>query len=201
MSFVDHEHVVETLPPNRSDQPLDERILPRRARCDENLLDSHAAYSIREAGTVDPVSVTNQIPGRGVIWERLDDLLRCPTRRRMICDVETSCRPSMVAENRKQTRMRKFTVTTAKKSIAASSARLWSRRRHRTVATCSGPLEAPGWKDSREGAARQGPACHRRSSTRQGVQRTRPGHHRGRVEARSLPTRSRYARLSRSGSR
>jgi hypothetical protein len=94
--FVDHEDVVEALSSDRADQVFDERILPGRARCNENLLDSHATNPIRELGTIDPASVTEQIPGRRVVGERFHDLLGCPALRRMTCDVEVNDGPSIV---------------------------------------------------------------------------------------------------------
>jgi hypothetical protein len=101
MSSVDHEDVVEALSPDRADQAFDVGRLPRRARCNENLFDSHAANPIREVRTIDPVAVTEQIPGRRLVGERFHDLLGGPPRRRMICDVEVNDRPLMVPENHK----------------------------------------------------------------------------------------------------
>ena len=63
--------------------------------------DSHAANPIREVGAIDPVAVTEQIPGCRVVGERFHDLLGCPARRRMTCDVEVNDRPSMMPENHK----------------------------------------------------------------------------------------------------
>jgi hypothetical protein len=99
MSFVNHEDVVEALPPDRADQALDERSLPRRARCNEDLLNSHAANPIPEVGTMDPISVTEHVPGRCVVRKRFDDLLGRPALRWMTGDVEVNDHPSMVLEN------------------------------------------------------------------------------------------------------
>ena len=99
MSFVDHEDVVEALSPDRSDHPLDVGRLPRGARSNENLLDSHAANPIREVGAIDPVAVTEQIPGCRVVGGRFHDLLGCPASRRMTCDVEVNDGPLVVPEN------------------------------------------------------------------------------------------------------
>jgi len=78
MRSVDHEDMVEALPPDRADQTFDERILPGRARRYENLLESHTANAIPEAGAIDPVAVPEQVPGHRVPRKALYDLLGCP---------------------------------------------------------------------------------------------------------------------------
>jgi hypothetical protein len=101
VSFAPHEDFVEALSPDRADQALYERVLPRRVRCGDNLFNPHAVNPIREAAAIDPVPVTEQVPGRRVIWKRFHDLLGCPAFRRMTCDVEVNDGPSMVPENHK----------------------------------------------------------------------------------------------------
>ena len=61
----------------------------------------HTANPIREVGAIDPIAVTEQIPGRRVVGERFHDLPGCPPRRRMTCNAEVNDRPSMVPENHK----------------------------------------------------------------------------------------------------
>jgi hypothetical protein len=39
VSLAENEHVIQTLAPDRTDEPLGEGVLPRAVRCRENLLD------------------------------------------------------------------------------------------------------------------------------------------------------------------
>ncbi len=76
--FVQHNYVVEELAPNRTDYPLDEGILPGRARCGENLGDADALHPSAKLAAVDAVSITEEIARSFFIREGLDDLLRGP---------------------------------------------------------------------------------------------------------------------------
>ena len=47
MCLAQNNDVIQTLAPDRSDQPLGKAILPRRARCDRLVPDAHGAQSVR----------------------------------------------------------------------------------------------------------------------------------------------------------
>ena len=55
--LVQHDHVIQTLPTNRADQPLDVGILPRGLRRGEDLLDSKPLYCLRKLLAVASVAV------------------------------------------------------------------------------------------------------------------------------------------------
>ena len=78
MLFVQNDNSIKTFSPNGTDQTFAEWILPRRFRGGQLLLAAHAFYSVLEDRSVDRVSVPQQIFGRGVIGERIDDLLSGP---------------------------------------------------------------------------------------------------------------------------
>ena len=78
--FMEHDHSIQALSANGTHQPLDVRILPRRSRRDELLLDAHAFDPLHEDQSVDRIAVPQQILGRSVVGERVDDLLRGPSR-------------------------------------------------------------------------------------------------------------------------
>jgi hypothetical protein len=70
VGLVEDDHMVETLPPDGTDDPFDIRILPGRARRYENLLDTESMHGSVEVISVDPVPVANQVtrgrvPGEG----------------------------------------------------------------------------------------------------------------------------------------
>jgi hypothetical protein len=56
-AFAENQHVIQALAPDRADEPLHERVLPRALRCRENLLDPHAFQAVPKWLTVDAVAV------------------------------------------------------------------------------------------------------------------------------------------------
>ena len=61
MGFVENDDMIEALPAKGTDQSLDERILPRRLRCDEDFFDAHVGQSLAEGIAVDAVAVADQV--------------------------------------------------------------------------------------------------------------------------------------------
>ena len=61
--LVQDDRVVEALSPDRADDSLHIRILPRGTWCNENLLDPESIDAAREVLAVDTIAVTDQIPG------------------------------------------------------------------------------------------------------------------------------------------
>ena len=80
LPFIEHDHSIEAFTPNRTNQSLDVRALPGRSRGDHLLLDGHAHNPLHEDRAVDRIAVPQQILGRCVVRERVDDLLRGPRR-------------------------------------------------------------------------------------------------------------------------
>src|SRR6266849_9753755 len=78
MSLVEHDHVVEKLSPNRADHSLRVRVLPWRPCCGQDLDDSEVLYAPSEDVTIGGIAVAQEVSGRRVFRERLDDLLRRP---------------------------------------------------------------------------------------------------------------------------
>jgi hypothetical protein len=56
-----NDDVVEAVPPNGTDHALAVRVLPRRPRGGEDLLDSHRMHSTNEVRAIDLVSVSDDI--------------------------------------------------------------------------------------------------------------------------------------------
>ena len=78
MPLVEDDHVIETLAPNASNDPLDVRALPRRARRRQNLLDAESRDAPVEVGAVDSIPVSQHVTRRRVPKKRVDDLLSSP---------------------------------------------------------------------------------------------------------------------------
>jgi len=88
VSLVQDDHVVEELAADCADYALGQGVLPRRSRSGENLGDADASHPLPKLGAVDTVAIAEQVAGRRVAGERLDDLLRSPSGRGGIGHVE-----------------------------------------------------------------------------------------------------------------
>ena len=62
--FTKDEDMIQTLAPDRADEPLREGVLPRTVRRRQDFTDSHALHSLPERGTVDAVVIAEEIGGR-----------------------------------------------------------------------------------------------------------------------------------------
>jgi len=88
VSFVQHDHVVEEFAPDGSDHALSERVLPRGVRRGEDLGKTDGLHSLSKLSAEDAVAIADEEPGRRVVREGLDKLLRRPSRGRGIGHVE-----------------------------------------------------------------------------------------------------------------
>jgi hypothetical protein len=80
VSFAQDENVVETLSPDRTDQALRERILPRAVRCRKNVLDPHALHAVAKLFAIHLVTVAQEIGRRGGVPGTRRRNLRRPAR-------------------------------------------------------------------------------------------------------------------------
>src|SRR5262249_4679876 len=78
-----YDHVVETFPSDRADQPLDVRVLPRRSGSGRLVPNAHSTQPLPEDRTIRSVPVPNKVTRCTVPWERLGDLARNPLRGRI----------------------------------------------------------------------------------------------------------------------
>ena len=101
MSPAQDEHVIQTLAPDGADEPLREGVLPRALRRREDFTDTHALHALPEHVTVDLVAVAKEIARRGVVRERVDDLLSGPVGGGVFGHVEVDDPPAVVGEDDK----------------------------------------------------------------------------------------------------
>ena len=99
MLLVEDDHVVETLTSNGADHPFDQWILLRGARCGKDLFYPETVDATIEVRSVGLVSVSYQVPRRGVPWKSIDHLLRRPFSRRMFGDIEMNDTATGVAKD------------------------------------------------------------------------------------------------------
>ena len=78
MPFTQGNDVIEAFTPDRSDDALRVRVLPRGPGSGENLVDPHSLNPRAEDGAVGPISIPDQVPRRSLPWKRFPDLLRDP---------------------------------------------------------------------------------------------------------------------------
>src|SRR3977135_3509046 len=79
--------VVQTLAPDRSDQPFGNAILPGRGRCNRFVPNAHGSQSAYDDGAIDPIAITDHVTRSTVPRKSLGDLACDPLRRRSGCDV------------------------------------------------------------------------------------------------------------------
>ena len=78
MALAEHDHVVQTLAPEGTDQPLRVRILPRAGRTLDHLLATHPGDAALEGIAIDGVTIAQQPSRRRVVRKGLNHLLRRP---------------------------------------------------------------------------------------------------------------------------
>src|SRR5256712_3824320 len=99
VAFAENQNVIQTLTPDRADEPLREGILPRAVRRREDFLDPHALHTVSKLLAVDLVTVAQEIEGRGVVREGVHDLLGGPVGGGVLGHVEVDDAPAVVSEH------------------------------------------------------------------------------------------------------
>src|SRR2546426_7117022 len=101
VAFAENQNVIQTLAPDRADEPLREGILPRAVRGREDFLDPRALHSVPKLFAVDLVAVAQEIGGRGVVRKGIHDLLGGPVGGGMLGHVEVDDAPAVASEHDK----------------------------------------------------------------------------------------------------
>jgi hypothetical protein len=79
-AFAEHDEVVQAFAADGADGPFDLSPLPGRTRCRQQLVDTNGFDLIHEIFPEDPVTIAQQIAGRGVPGKGFPELLRGPLR-------------------------------------------------------------------------------------------------------------------------
>jgi hypothetical protein len=101
VALAEHDQMVETLASDGADEPFDEGILPGTPGRRKDLIDAQALHAAPEGFAEDSVAITQQVRGRGVVREGVDDLLRRPGRGRVLGDVEVHHASPVMSEDEK----------------------------------------------------------------------------------------------------
>jgi hypothetical protein len=59
VSLAEHDEMVETLPPDRADQPFDVSVLPGRSRRRRSISDAHALEASDDDLTIDRITISD----------------------------------------------------------------------------------------------------------------------------------------------
>src|ERR1700723_853120 len=88
MDLAQDNDVVQTLTPDRSDQPFGKAVLPGRGWCGRLVPDAHGAQSARDDAAIDPVAIADEVARSFIPRKCLRYLTRNPFCRRVGCDVD-----------------------------------------------------------------------------------------------------------------
>src|SRR5258708_8315993 len=88
MHLAQDNDVVQTFTPDRSDQPFDKAILPRRGWCGRLVPDAHGAQSACDDASIDPIPIADEVARCLIPRKRLRYLTCNPFCRRICCDLD-----------------------------------------------------------------------------------------------------------------
>src|SRR3984885_4839054 len=88
MDLAQDNDVVQTLTPDRSDQPFDKAVLPGRRWCGGPVPDAHGAQSAPDDVAIDPVAIADEVARSFIPGKCLRYLTSNPFGRRVGCDVD-----------------------------------------------------------------------------------------------------------------
>src|SRR5208337_2471900 len=123
MPLIESDHVIQALAAQGPNEPLHVAILPRGARGNRNLYQTHSCNPPPELGSVDRIAIANQVPTARLLGKRLDHLLGGPCRRRMGGHVDVEEPASLETQHDEHVSSPKVTVDTTAKSMAIASRR------------------------------------------------------------------------------
>src|SRR5260221_8777603 len=78
MCLAQDNDAVQTLAPDRSDQPFGKAILPRRGRCNWLVANAHGTQSACDDGAKDPIAIPDHVTRSRVPRKSRGDLTRNP---------------------------------------------------------------------------------------------------------------------------
>src|SRR6202048_2009680 len=88
MCLAQNDDVIQTLAPDRSDQPFGKAVLPRRSWCDRLVPNAHGAQSACDDGNIDAIPIAYHVARSLIPRECFCDLARNPFGGRMCCDAD-----------------------------------------------------------------------------------------------------------------
>src|SRR6516164_10382342 len=99
MPFSQHDHMIQTVMPDGSDQPLHVSPLPWAGRRGEDFLHTHALDSLAKVIPIDLISISQYVTGRRIFRKRLHHLLPCPPSTGVLRHVKVNYAPTLMSEH------------------------------------------------------------------------------------------------------
>ena len=97
--FTEYDHVIQALPSNRANHPLNVSPLPRRPRRRQHLLDAHRLHLHDKIRPKNPIAIAQQVARRCLPWEGLAQLLSGPCRGRTAVNPKMQDAPSVMRQH------------------------------------------------------------------------------------------------------
>src|SRR5215469_12043165 len=114
--FTEYDHVIQALPSNGADHPLDIGSLPRRPGRREHLFDAHRLHLLHEVCPEDPIAIAQQIARRRLPGKGLSQLLNGPFGGRTSGDAKMQNAPPVMRQHQEHYSTWNRMVGTVKKS-------------------------------------------------------------------------------------
>ena len=93
--------MIQTVSAYGADNSFNERILPRRARRSNDLLDTQTFDPSPNLLTIDRIPIAQHVARSGIVWKRLYQLLSSPLCSRVLGYIEVHNPPAVMAEHDK----------------------------------------------------------------------------------------------------
>ena len=106
--LIENNNMIQAIPAYGPDNSFNERILPRRARGRNDLLDTQALDPSSNLLTVNGIPITQQIAWSGIEWKCFYQLLGRPPCGGMRCNIEVHDVTAVMAEHDKHIREREM---------------------------------------------------------------------------------------------
>ena len=88
MRLTEDDEMVQTLAPDRSDQPFGKTIMSGRGRRGRSVSNAHGSQSARDDGAIDLIPIADEVKRSLIPGECLGQLACDPFCRRICCDVD-----------------------------------------------------------------------------------------------------------------
>ena len=99
VTFIQHDDMIQAIPPNATDHAFHKRILPRAAWRGEYLFDTQALDTPLKLASINSVSIPQEVLRSRIPGKRLNDLLPGPLSSGMLRDMEVQHPATVVSED------------------------------------------------------------------------------------------------------
>ena len=99
MSLVEDDDVIQQFSAKATDYPFNIGVLPRRSRCDDDLVNAQARHPSLNPITINAIAVSQQILRGRIERKRFYNLLGCPLCGRMFRNIEVNDSPAIMRQD------------------------------------------------------------------------------------------------------